>query len=184
MATYQSPHRIAPSQFPPRRSAPFEEEPGYYPEAGLWLYGNVRLLDSHLSHVPDALGQPNHTRNQLEALERQTEVLVLKPRTIVTGIHNECHRRVATVPLRWGASRVLVLSGGFHYHLGPDLKEEPFPAARLWRFKFDARTDLVISRRAPDRLPTYANYNPSVDKLVQKIAGRTIPGLLFRVMFA
>jgi DNA processing protein len=83
------------------------------------------------------------------------------------------------VPLRWGAPRILVFSGGFHHHLGPDLKEEPFRAARLWRYQFDAKTDLVISRRAPDKLPTFARFNPTVDRLIQRIVAREVPGLLF-----
>jgi hypothetical protein len=81
------------------------------------------------------------------------------------------------VPLRWGAPRIVVVSGGFKYHLGPDLKDEPFRAARLWRYEFDRRTDLIVSRRAPDKLPTYASHNPTVDRLIARLALRQWPGL-------
>lgn len=38
---------------PPRRFAPFKEEPGYYYEpTKLWLYGNAFLLDGNLAHLP------------------------------------------------------------------------------------------------------------------------------------
>lgn len=164
---------------PPRRCAPFTEEPGFYADAGLWLYGNVRLLDARLSHLAPALGPPVQAVQVCDELEFEAERLVLEGRIIVTGIHNLVHQRVAVVPLRWGAPRILILSGGFRHHLGEDLKQEPFRAARLWRFQFDARTDLVVSRRAPDKLPTFALHNPAVDRLVEGIALRRLPGILF-----
>ena len=169
--------RLAPE--PPRRSAPFDQEPGFYPDAKLWLYGNVRLLGGPIAHFSGALGEPRQTPSQLDALEPQAEALVLAGKILVTGIHNAAHQRVAVVPLRWGAPRILVFSGGFYHHLGQKLTDEPFRAARLWRYQFDARTDLVISRRAPDRRPTFALYNPTVDRLIEQIVGRQTPGLLF-----
>lgn len=36
---------------PPRRTAPYEAEPGYFEPGGLWLYGNSRLLDGRLGFV-------------------------------------------------------------------------------------------------------------------------------------
>jgi len=164
---------------PPRRSAPFTEEPGFYPEAKLWLYGNVRLLGAALACIPDSFGRDEHGPSQRDQLEAECERIVLAGQVVVSGIHSAAQQRVAIVPLRWGAPRILVFSGGFHYHLGPDLNEEPFRAARLWRYQFDAKTDLVISRRAPDKLPTYSRFNPTVDRLIQRIVAREVPGLLF-----
>jgi DNA processing protein len=170
---------IRPAPEPPRRNAPFEQEPGFYPDAGLWMYGNVRLLAAALASIPLALGRPYQTPSELDMIERETEHSVLCGKVVVTGIHSPAHQRSAIVPLRWGAPRILVLSGGFHYHLGPNLKEEPFRAARLWRYQFDERTDLVISRRAPDKLPTFAQFNPTIDRLIERITCRQVPGLLF-----
>lgn len=164
---------------PPRRSAPFEQEPGFYEPAGLWLYGGARLLDSRLACIPEAHGSSVHSDSALREIEQKAEALVLEGKTIVTGIHNPAHQRAAVVPLRWGAPRILVLSGGFHHHLGVGLDQEPFRAARLWRHRFDPRTDLVISRRAPDKKPTYALHNPTVDRLIQKIVDGEVEGLLF-----
>ncbi len=161
------PTRLAPE--------PFDVDPSFYPDSGLWLYGNARLLGTALVSIPRALGQPHQTPNDLELIELETERRVLDGRTVVTGIHNPAHQRVAIVPLRWGAPRILVFSGGFCHHLGPDLKEEPFRAARLWRYQFDARTDLAISRRAPDKLPTFAQFNPTVDRLIERITARLVP---------
>lgn len=161
------------------RSAPFGEGPGFYQPAGLWLYGNVRLLNAKLVSVTTAHGRPYHSSSELDEIERAAEALVLGSGVIVTGIHSPAHQRTAIVPLRWGAPRVLVLSGGFLHHLGANLKEEPFRAARLWRYQFDALTDLVISRRAPDRLPTFAHYNPTVDRLVERVVKRDFLGCLF-----
>lgn len=172
MATHLAPE-------PPRRSAPIDVEPGFYPDAGLWLYGNVRLLGTSLASISRAFGHPHHTPKDMELIEQEAERTVLEGRIIVAGIHSPAHQRAAIVPLRWGAPRILVFSGGFHHHLGPDLKEEPFRAARLWRYQFDAKTDLVISRRAPDKLPTFAQFNPTVDRLIERITARLISGILF-----
>lgn len=167
-------------QSPPRRCAPFESEPGYYEPANLWLYGNVRLLDSRLSFIGATMGPARHLPDDLAQIESLAEELVLNGLTLVTGVHNPAYQRSAVVPLRWGAPRVLILSGGFHYHLGQELKTEPFRAARLWRYEFDALTDLVISRRAPDKLPTYALHNKAVDRLVFRVASKMLPGVLFK----
>lgn len=172
MATHLAPEH-------PRRSAPFTEEPGFYPEAKLWLYGNVRLLSAHLACIPDSFGPDIHSPHQRDQLEAESEKIVLAGQVLVAGIHCAAHQRAAIVPLRWGAPRILILSGGFYHHLGPDLKDEPFRAARLWRYQFDAKTDLVISRRAPEKLPTFASHNPTVDRLIQQIVDRRVPGVLF-----
>jgi len=113
----------------------------------------------------------------LDTIERMTEELVLAGKIIVCGIHNPAHIRAACVPLRWGSPRIVVLSGGFHYHLGTDLKSEPFRAGRLWRYEWDAKTDLAVSRRAPEKLPTYAHYNTTVDRLIDMLATREWIGM-------
>ncbi len=154
-------------------------EPGFYEPAGLWLYGNVRLLDGCIAHVGSSLGTPFPSPSELDAIECEAERLVLGGNTLVTGVHNPAHQRAAVVPLRWGAPRILILSGGFKHHLGETLKEEPFRAARLWRYQFDARTDLVISRRAPDKKPTFSSHNPTVDRLISRLVRNEVPGLLF-----
>ncbi len=164
---------------PPVRSAPFEEEPGFYEPAGVWLYGNVRLLNTSLFHVENALGAPVQMPSILDAIETETEKRMLAGSVLVTGIHSPAHQRAAVVPLRWGSPRILVLSGGFHHHLGERLDQEPFRCARLWRYSWDAKTDLVISRRAPDKLPTYASHNSTVDRLIRQITWRKLPGILF-----
>lgn len=161
------------------RNAPFEREPGFYADAKLWLYGNVRLLRGNLDYVSLCLGPEAHSPGDLERIELQAEYMVLRGKTLVCGIHHEAHRRAAVVPLRWGAPRILVVSGGFRYHLGKDLQEEPFRAARLWRYQWDARTDLIISRRPPEKLPTYATHNPAVDRLIHSIAIQEVDALLF-----
>ncbi|MBX3117433.1 MAG: hypothetical protein KF784_00090 [Fimbriimonadaceae bacterium] len=111
---------------PPRRSLPYEAEPGYYEDGRLWLYGNVRLLQSELAYLPNAAGLPGHTKAELDELEKEAERLVLAGRTLVVGIHSPAHQRTALVPLRWSAPRIVVMSGGFRRHLGPNLDREPF----------------------------------------------------------
>jgi DNA processing protein len=167
------------SDVPPRRTATFSEEPGFYEPASLWLYGNARLLDSRLAYVRRALGPNHHARNELEAIEKEAEEIVLGSGVLVCGVHHAGHQRAAIVPLRWGSPRIVVLSGGFRVHLGENLDQEPFRAARLWRYSFDPATDLVISRRAPDKRPTFATHNPTVDRLIAAIVAGTLPGVLF-----
>ena len=161
----------------PVRSARFEDEPGYYAPAGLWLYGNVRLLHGKLACVEEALGQRDFAPPILDAVERAAEQTVLAGKVLVCGVHNPAHQRAAIVPLRWGSPRIVVVSGGFLYHLGLQLKQEPFRAARLWRYEWDAKTDLIVSRRDPERLPTFAHHNPTVDRLIRELAQGTRHGL-------
>lgn len=163
----------------PGRSAPFEMEPGFYVPAGLWLYGNVRLLAGELATVPEAFGPEVHAPVDLDRIERDAERIVLAGKVLVCGMHSAAHQRAALVPLRWGAPRIMVMSGGFFHHLGRDLKEEPFRTARLWRYAWDARTDLAVSRRAPDKMPTFAKHNPTVDRLIARLASGDMPGELF-----
>ena len=170
-----------PSDHPPKRTAPYEDEPGFYVPGHLWLYGNVRLLAGNLAYVPTSFGHPSSIGPvEWDAIEREAEELVLSGKTLVCGIHNAAHQKAAIVPLRWGSPRIVVVSGGFRYHLGDDLRQEPFRAARLWRYQWDSRTDLIVSRRAPERLPTYSSHNPCVNTLIQGIADRTLPGLCDR----
>lgn len=162
---------------PPRRNAPYDEEPGYYISGALWLYGNVRLLWGKLAHVSSALGPPTHRRAELDAVEREAEEYVLGSRILVCGIHSPAHQRAAVVPLRWGSPRIVVVSGGFYHHFGSELKDEPFRAARLWRYQFDPMTDLAVSRRAPEKKPTFASHNPTVDRIVALLSAGEWPGL-------
>lgn len=163
---------------PAQRTAPFHHEPGFYEPAGLWLFGNARLLEQSLAHVQAATGPPDHRPDALEAIEQEAERLVLDGSVLVCGVHNPAHQRAAIVPLRWGSPRIIVVSGGFKHHLGELLQDEPFPAARLWRYTWDPLTDLAISRRAPEKKPTYALHNPAVDRLIARLACGERVGLL------
>jgi len=163
---------------PPRRTAPFNQEPGFYEPAGLWFYGNIRLLGAELSYVRRTLGSLDSSPRELDEIEREAETLVLQNRVLVCGIHNIPQMRAAIVPLRWGCPRIVVLSGGFQFHLGENLDQEPFLSATLWRDRWDPRTDLAVSRRAPKKLPTFGRYNPTVDKLIVRIAEKRELGIL------
>ena len=155
----------------------YDGSPAFDEATGLWLYGNVKLLGAKLAHVEAASGPNCHTSSQFDAVEAEAECLVLDSKVLVCGFHSRAHMRAAVVPLRWGSPRIVVMSGGFKYHLGEDLNEEPFRAARLWRYCWDPLTDLAVSRRAPDKLPTYACHNPTVDRLIAKIAGGELAGI-------
>ncbi len=68
----------------------------------------------------------------------------------MTGHDRPEYQRSAVVPLRWGSPRLLCLDRGLFRVLGEDLRSEAFRAARLWRYEFDASTDLVVSPFRPD----------------------------------
>lgn len=144
-------------------------EPAWREDLGLWLYGNARLLSGRLACAPSALGASVFDRNLLQRVEREAENAVFQHAVLVCACHNDAHRRAAVVPLRWGTPRVLVLSGGFRHHLGPNLNREPFAIAALWRYEWDPRADLAVSRRAPDKLPTYSTRNQTVDRLIRRL---------------
>ena len=159
------------------RCEPFDVEAGFHQLAGLWLYGHWRLLYGNLACVPEAFGLDCHSPAELNLIDKVAMELVLKGRTLVSGIHNLAHRRVVIAAFAWGSPLIVVLSGGFHYHLGSELDQQPFAAGRLWRYNWDPVSDLVVSRRAPDKLPTYSRHNPTVDRLIAKLAEKEWPGL-------
>lgn len=138
------------------------------PPGILFLYGNLRLLEASSFAV---LGSRNSSEASLREMERLTEEGVLQGQSLVSGHDTPEYQRSAVVPLRWGAPRILVLDQGLFPVLGPDLREEPFRAARLWRFQFDPQTDLVVSFQHPDR--TYhRNANRMRDRVVAGLALR------------
>ena len=161
----------------PAWSREYDGLPVFDDASGLWLLGNLKLFRAKLAHIEAACGPNSHTGAQLDAIDAEAERLVLDSKVLVCGIHSRAHMRAAVVPVRWGSPRIVVMSGGFRYHLGEDLNEEPFKAARLWRYCWDPITDLAVSRRAPEKLPTYACHNPTVDRLIAKIAGRQLAGI-------
>lgn len=166
---------------PPRRTSRFEDEPGFYEDGGLWLYGNVKLLQASLACVPEVFGPNTRSIQALDQIEAKAERIVFESKVLICGIHNHAHRKAAIVPIRWGSPWIIIFSGGFKHHLGENLDQEPFRAARLWRYQLDPKTDLAISRRAPEKLPTFASHNPTVDRLIALIAKREWPGLLFQL---
>lgn len=136
------------------------------PPGMLFLYGNVRLLESDTFAVLSSRGTD---RQGLEMIERLTEEGVLAGKRLVSGHDTPEYQRSAVVPLRWGAPRIIVLDKGLFRALGEDLKDEPFPAARLWRYQFDSRTDLAVSAINPDK-DYHPHSNKTRDRLVASLA--------------
>ncbi|MBL8040208.1 MAG: DNA-processing protein DprA [Chthonomonas sp.] len=116
------------------------------PPGLLFFYGNSRLLEQKTFCVMASRKAPKAAADLIE--ERANE-RILRGEVLVTGHDTPEYQRSAVVPLRWGAPRILVLDSGFFKALGSDLKDEPFRAARLWRYQFDAKTDLAVSAVNP-----------------------------------
>jgi DNA processing protein len=112
----------------------------------LFVYGNTKLLDSKTFAVLCSNKPPE---SALDRIEELAERGVLSSETLVTGVNRREYQRAAVVPLRWGSPRVLCLDRGLFPTLGEALSEEPFPSARLWRYKFDKETDLAVSPVRP-----------------------------------
>ncbi len=138
------------------------------PPGVLFLYGNVSLLESTTFAVLSSRGAPPAALADIEAL---TEAGVLAGEVVVSGHDRREYQAAAVVPLRWGAPRILALDRGLFPVLGPELREEAFRAARLWRYQFDPQTDLVISPFRPDAEFLGAN-NRVRDRLVAALSSR------------
>lgn len=138
------------------------------PPGVLFLYGNQNLLKGKTFAV---LSSRNTTPAGLDQLEMLAEKGVLNGEIVVSGHDTPEYQRSALVPLRWGAPRILCLDRGLFDALGPELKEEPFRAARLWRYQFDPNTDLVVSPFRPHSKFVGVN-NQIRDRLIVSLADR------------
>lgn len=134
----------------------------------LYLYGNRRLLDSKTFAV---LGSRNAPDAALAAIESLAEEGVLNGEVLVGGHNTPEYQRASVVPLRYGAPRILGLDRELFDALGDDLSEEPFRAARLWRYQFDPLTDLAVTTIHPDQKP-HAGANRQRDWLIAGLAQR------------
>lgn len=138
------------------------------PPGVLFLYGNLRLLQAPTFAV---LASRNTPPAGLDLIDRLTEEGVLGGETLVTGHDRPEYQRSAIVPLRWGSPRILVLDRGLFHVLGPDLKDEAFRAARLWRYEFDPSIDLAVSAFRPED-PFIGVNNQIRDRLIASLARR------------
>jgi predicted Rossmann fold nucleotide-binding protein DprA/Smf involved in DNA uptake len=146
------------------------EEMDENPPGVLFLYGNTKLLETKTFCV---LSSRNTLPMDLELIEQYTEQGVLNSEVLVTGHDRPEYQRSAVVPLRWGSPRILCLDRGMFNVLGQDLKDEAFRAARLWRYEFDATTDLVVSPFRPDA--DFVGVNNQVrDRLVGSLSKRLV----------
>ncbi|MEQ1824105.1 MAG: DNA-processing protein DprA [Fimbriimonadaceae bacterium] len=148
----------------PERIEQFDADP----PGVLFTYGNQSLLGAKTFA---AMSSRNSMPASLELIEKLTEDGVLEGEVLVSGHDTPEYQRAAVAPLRWGAPRILCLDRGFYEALGENLTEEPFRAARLWRYQFDPNTDLVVSPFRP--MAGFAGINNKVrDRLIASLALR------------
>lgn len=144
------------------------EEMDPTPPGVLFFYGNSRLLNAQTFSVLGSRGTPPRA---LERIEERVERGVLEAEVLVSGHDRPEYQRAAVVPLRWGSPRILCLDRGLFEALGENLRDEPFRAARLWRYQFDPTTDLVVSPFRPEA--HYVGVNNQVrDRLVACLSDR------------
>lgn len=123
--------------------------------ACLFALGNLRLLSTHTFCV---LASRNPTPDILNHVEKIAEEEVLSGKTLIASANTASYQRSAVIPLRWGTPRILVFDRGIFKAMGDTLDKEPFSTARLWRYKFDANTDLCLSPFRPDDPFIRGNY--------------------------
>lgn len=146
-----------------------EEVDGDAPWA-LFLYGNHKLLGARTFCVLSSRNTAPAGRRKIEEL---TEQGVLEGEVLVSSDNKPEYQQSAVVPLRWGAPRILCLDRGLFECLGPELKDEPFRTARLWRYQFDPITDLAVSPFRPEA--KYSGVNNQVrDRLVVSLSRRSV----------
>ena len=146
----------ADAHYPRRIEAMDPDPPGV-----LFLYGNTRLLEGRTFCVMSSRKSPPEA---LEQIEKLVEEGVLDGRILVCGHDTPEYKRAAVVPLRWGAPRLLVLDQGFFEVFGENLDEEPFREARLWRYKFDPKTDLALTWVGPE-----GGYHPNSNRIRDRL---------------
>lgn len=138
------------------------------PPGLVFFYGNLGLLARKKFAVMSSRKSPLAYQ---ELIERLVEEGVERAEVLVSGHDTAEYQRGAVVPMRWGAPRILVLDMGMFAALGENLDEEPFRAARLWRYKFDPHTDLVVSAINPVWV-THPAANRNRDQLIAALADR------------
>ena len=116
----------------------------------LRAYGNLSLLDSPALFMPEHVSKRETSPAERDAVERMTENAVLAGQILVSPYATATQQRACVVPLRWGAPRILIANCGIEKALGSDLSGEPFRAARLWRYQWDPKTDLMLSTSIDD----------------------------------
>jgi predicted Rossmann fold nucleotide-binding protein DprA/Smf involved in DNA uptake len=134
----------------------------------LYVYGNTRLLQSDLFTV---LSSRKSSASALDLIGDLTQQGVQRGEVLVSGHSTQEYQSSAVVPLRWGAPRVLVLDRGLFSALGENLTEELFTQARLWRYEFDPKTDLVISFVNPAS-GYFPSCNATRDRLIAALSNR------------
>lgn len=138
------------------------------PPGVLFLYGNTPLLEAKTFAV---LASRGASRADLELMESLTETGTIEGETLVGGHDRVEFQEASVVPLRWGAPHILCLDRGLFQVLGPELSNQAFRKARLWRHQFDPKTDLVISPFRPNDHFLGAN-NRIRDRLIASLADR------------
>lgn len=138
------------------------------PPSLFFAYGNLALLSQQCFCV---LTSRHPTRDGLAAVEELTEKAIFERLTLATSHNKLGYQRSAVTALRWGAPRILVYDCGLMAAMNDDLTQEPFRIARLYRYRFDAATDLVISTsRLNDRY--IGDKNQNRDELIVALSHR------------
>lgn len=138
------------------------------PPTILYAHGNIDLLDRQLFSIMSSRNSKPIALNMIESLTHEG---IKNGEVLLSGHSTPEYQRAAVVPLRWGTPRMLVLDRGLFKAMGDELSQEPFGAARLWRYQFDPNTDLALSCVNPNK-DFYPSCNVVRDELIGTLANR------------
>jgi hypothetical protein len=133
-------------QYAPEYESLVWTEPRLDEETGLWLYGNVSLLQ-----LPKFVCDENERYGEAEI---EATIRIFNGEIMVCNLSTPRDRLLSCIPLRWGIPRIMVFPWGFEFHLSETLLCEPSYEAHRWRTQWDPNTDLAVSAVSPRQFPT------------------------------
>lgn len=95
----------------------------------IYIYGNLCLLRGQRFSV-EVSSEPLQKLSRTPFLSDE----LMAGQILVTPLYKPQHEEIATIPLRWGCPRIVVLHAGFRYFMGQSLDKELCPTCRRWRY--------------------------------------------------
>lgn len=116
-----------------------------------YITGNENLLKPEVKLFTYPHIKPKgeyYSPKELDQVEKVIEEAVFSACVIVvrSSWPPELARRVAIVPLRWGSPRMIVNEDirGYGWQKLIEAGDEFFRVCRLWRYKWDGKTDVLV----------------------------------------
>lgn len=140
------------------------------PPAVLFGYGKWDLLNQTTFAV---LGSHDISPLGLTALETVVKTFIESGWTLIASSTQPAYQQAMLTALRYNSPHALILDQGLLHVFGEDMRQEPVPAARVWRMEFDPMQDFALSAFRPR--DHYLNpYGQKRDRIVAVLASALI----------